>query len=337
MPYSINPHKNCAAEFLKKLEHQQEIYPADREWWENMDSILAELSTPVLSAAKREWSSILEQYDAAIGILPIGIFNAITMEIPNIRLSSLGLSCDDSEVYGICLDSFLVQFISNVLIAYLFLEEREANKFFFSSLRNFDTRDIAKSNQDAKVLSDFVRLEKAPQRTLPQRTFFDHTGQAVGHFLIGHEVGHIIRGHFEDTKKQQTIFQSLPDPILTHKRRWVQEFEADEVGAQMARSAGLATLEPQVKRQETVEFCFQLGMEIFFGSVAWWEVIHADELPKRDTHPPAIDRIQRFRRTYISDYLTDSAGTLIMDARNKFERLIKFTKDEMSTSGRWFW
>lgn len=102
------------------------------------------------------------------------------------------------------------------------------------------------------------------------------------HFVLGHEYGHIISGHFGSSLPTRPIIDGLEDSEIA--RNWQQEFEADAVGIVLAIAAG---------RHRGLDVALSYGgAALFFSSIESVEravsIVRTgrDELLQSDTHPP---------------------------------------------------
>ena len=127
----------------------------------------------------------------------------------------------------------------------------------------------------------------------PNRTWCEILLQSAELFVLGHEYGHIIKGHFD-----QQGFQTPPAgsaPMAEILLSYAQEFEADEMGAILAAMA--------MKQRRFDLACGYCGADFFCTAADI--VMRAlgvlqrgtEDVPESETHPLWLDRRARLRRS----------------------------------------
>lgn len=127
-------------------------------------------------------------------------------------------------------------------------------------------------------------------------------------FVAGHEFGHIIAGHLNNSSSIKTICKKEIDLIETN---WKEEFEADAIGLNiLINSLDSTNLSP---------FCYA-GADLFFSLLDIDERVYnfiKKGVDKKDegsqTHPPAGER-KKHIRYYLNNVLKDADK----DAYNMF-------------------
>jgi hypothetical protein len=126
----------------------------------------------------------------------------------------------------------------------------------------------------------------------PNRTWCVILLQSAELFVLGHEYGHIIKGHFDQQGLQTPSVGSAP--IAEILLSWAQEFEADVTGASLAVTA--------MKRRD-YELAFGYSGADFFCTAA--DIVMralgvlqrgTEDAPESETHPPWLDRRTTLRR-----------------------------------------
>lgn len=140
-------------------------------------------------------------------------------------------------------------------------------------------------------------------------------------FVLGHEYGHIISGHFGNALPSSNLLGGVNTEEVT--RSWIQEFEADAVGTSLVVSA---------MAQDGMDLALSFwGADFFFSCI---EIIErtvsiirtgkADEI-HLDSHPPAHMRREQLRQSLVKSIDAEYKGRAegAVELGKQLERIVE--------------
>jgi hypothetical protein len=151
------------------------------------------------------------------------------------------------------------------------------------------------------ILSVFLNLvdywTPIPDDGFAHREYTDSWVWLMSVFLLGHEVGHVMRNHLDGALVREAMFRSHPGgsraAVLQPEHR--EEFEADQYAIELMlqgeRSGGL--MKPGTDRKVFWNSAYVTLGWLFTILAAIGALSRRLEIPIPDTHPPAADRWSR--------------------------------------------
>jgi hypothetical protein len=136
-----------------------------------------------------------------------------------------------------------------------------------------------------------------PDSDFAHRELVDRWVWLMSVFLLVHEVGHVMRNHWDDAPARDAIFRSHGDagPVTVLRPAHRAEFEADQYAIELMfqgeRNGGL--MQPGADRKAVWNAAYVTLGWLFsiFGAIE--KLAHRVEAPISDTHPPAAERWDR--------------------------------------------
>lgn len=141
---------------------------------------------------------------------------------------------------------------------------------------------------------------------------------SMEYFLLGHELGHIIKGHVNTSSIQNMTSSGL----FFHNPSWEKELEADQIGLEIA----LKSMEREGK-PEKFHFMGIVSMFMYWHIIDEYRaMLKGDDkvyYSKTSSHPPPMMRLERLEEQYMS-ITNNDLGLAI--ARNAGQILVELWK-----------
>ncbi|MDF2451587.1 MAG: hypothetical protein K0S26_1091 [Bacteroidota bacterium] len=167
------------------------------------------------------------------------------------------------------------------------LEKHLHNKFITERFNDFFHHSILRCPTDSKqYFLNSELLEQLSQLLL----------DSLEYFVIGHEYGHIYLDHLDSSSLQKASLSATNEDLLKIHTSWEQEFQADNVGAQVIIAMD----------KEGEKFPFSvLGPDLLFTFFHYRTIYSSDDNDIRqesDSHPAPLDRKRLVREYILSRY-----------------------------------
>ena len=151
------------------------------------------------------------------------------------------------------------------------------------------------------------QMPPLPPRNHPISLVHFSLYRSIHDFIIGHEYGHFLRGHFKRDRRTETY--SIGDLSLTlNTTAWRNEYEADRVGLDLAVIGAREFMSVGANPDDPVA-ADAIGRAMSLGFLGCWACLHLlfqmDHSQRRvytvdSSHPPPALRIALMARTILS-------------------------------------
>jgi hypothetical protein len=246
--------------------------------------------------------------DAAsdLGVNP-PLTNIILASLHTEKVNAAAIKIKESGEYIIAFESQIFSFLNRFtkIIAQSFpLINNSNGKYSFSTL-NTDVINYVKSNPVIQSLFDDLILSyviegnvsKAHNQTLDYPNYINATYilRATELFIMGHEYGHIAKGHLQSKSDSKLEFANIAAEEIN--RSWEQEYEADTLGL-------FFTIRALFREGFQVDFAL-IGADLFFiisefveKSISIKKFGHENNVNNSDSHPSANLRRENLRKAF---------------------------------------
>lgn len=302
-------------EYLKYFEYLRNTKAHSRFQDVIAHQFISEIADIILEAAR----------DLQISLKSAPIFGTLYTN----RVNALAVRVPKSNNHLILIESNLIHFLNRFtqLIVRTFVRKGENDKVFHLSCDIDDVRENLKNNRTIQLdfddlLRSFVidkKVDSVVNTVLdrPRYILSTHILKSIDYFIIGHELGHVIRGHINQ-KTESTKTNTTTDEL--RNRNWNMEYEADILGLQLSVQA--------LKKEGFKEDFYLIGGEFHFilsdiisKAKSIIKTGHEENSNMNDSHPFYIDRRKNIRRV-MKDELNDDEFESAIYLPNTMEMIL---------------